>query len=127
MTASSMAMEVKAVTEALQFLASTPYKKAVIVTDSMSTLQKIQKGMLYSDWINLIKRSQLQTITWLFCPAHSGVHGNERADELAGEAETGDQMTLDPPLVLATVKESLRSKRPETSPYTLQLPKEKKS
>ena len=86
MTASSMAMEVKAVTEALQFLATSAYKKAVIVTDSMSTLQKIQKGMLYSDWIDLIKRSELQTIAWLFCPGHSGVQGNERADKLAGTA-----------------------------------------
>ena len=48
LTASSMAMEVKAVTEALQFLATSSYKKAVIVTDSMSTLQKIQRGMLHT-------------------------------------------------------------------------------
>ena len=121
MTASSMAMEVKAVTEALQFLATSAYKKAVIVTDSMSTLQKIQKGMLYSDWIDLIKRSELQTITWLFCPGHSGVQGNERADELAGTAVVGDQMTLDSPLVLATVKNDLCSKRPESTSYTLKL------
>ena len=56
-------MEVKAVTEALQFLATSSYKKAVIVKDSMSTLQKIQRGMLYSDWINLTKGSELLTIT----------------------------------------------------------------
>ena len=72
LTASSMAMEVKAVNKALLFLATSAYKKAVIVTDSMSTLQKIQRGMLYSDWIDLIKGSELQTITWLFCPGHSG-------------------------------------------------------
>ena len=125
MTASSMAMEVKAITEALQFLVTTTVKKAVIATDSMSTLQKIQTGMLYRDWINLIKRSELQTITWLFCPGHSGVQGNERADELAGSAVIGDQMTLDPPLVLATVKEDLYSKRPESTSNTLQLLKEK--
>ena len=120
-----MAMEVKAITEALQFLVTTTVKKAVIATDSMSTLQKIQTGMLYCDWINLIKRSELQTITWLFCPGHSGVQGNERADELAGSAVIGDQMTLDPPLVLATVKEDLYSKRPESTSNTLQLLKEK--
>ena len=50
--------------------------------------------MLYSDWIDLIKGSELQTITWLFCPGHSGVQGNERADKLAGTAVIGDQMTL---------------------------------
>ena len=90
LTASSMAMEVKAVTEALQFLATSAYKKAVIATDFMSTLQKIQKGMLYSDWIDLIKRSELQTIKWLFCPGHSGVQGNARVDEVAGTAMIGD-------------------------------------
>ena len=81
-----MAMEVKAITEALQYLATTQAKKAVIATDSMSTLQKIQTGMLYCGWINPIKCSKLQTITWLFCPGHSDVRGNERADELAGAA-----------------------------------------
>ena len=125
LTASSMAMEVKAITQALQYLATTQAKKAVIATDSMSTLQKIQTGMLYCDWINLIKNSKLQTITWLFCPGHSGVRGNERADELAGAAMIGDQMTLDPPLVLATVKEDLCSKRPESTSYTLQMLKNK--
>ena len=55
LTASSTAMEVKAITEALQFLAKTQAKKAVIATDSMSTLQKIQTVMLYCDWINPIK------------------------------------------------------------------------
>ena len=70
LTASSMAMEVKAITQALQYLATTLAKKAFIATDSMSTLQKIQTGMLYCDWINPIKRSKLQTVTWLFCPGH---------------------------------------------------------
>ena len=125
LTASSMAMELKAVTQVLLFLATSAYKKAVIVTDSMSTLQKIQRGMLYSDWIDLIKGSELQTITWLFCPGHSGVQGNERADKLAGTAVIGGQMTLDSPLVLASVKSELLSKRPESTSYTLQLLKEK--
>ena len=56
LTASSMAMEVKGVTEALQFLATSAYKKAVIATDSMSTVQKIQRSMLHSN---------LTAITWL--------------------------------------------------------------
>ena len=119
-TATSMAMEVKAVTEALSFLAESPYRKAIIVTDSMSTLQKIKKGLLYADWVTLISRSHLQSITWLFCPGHSGVLGNERADKLAGDAVIGDRMTLDPPLVLSTVRADLQSKRPESSSYTLQ-------
>ena len=79
MTASRISIKVKAVAEALQFLATYVYMKAFIAIDSMSTLKKIQKGMLYSDWIDLIKRSELQTITWLFCSRNSGVQGNETA------------------------------------------------
>ena len=126
MTASSMAMEVKAATEALRFLSETQYRKAVIVTDSMSMLQKIKKGLFYTDWWSLISRSQLQIITWLFCPGHSGVQGNERADKLAGDAVTGDLMTLDPPIVLAAVRDNLQSRRPESTSYTLQLLHQKK-
>ena len=54
MTASRISIKVKAVAEALQFLATYVYMKAFIAIDSMSTLKKIQKGMIYSDWINLI-------------------------------------------------------------------------
>ena len=86
-------MEVKAATKALRFLSESSHRKAVIVTDSMSMLQKIKKGLFYTDWWSLISRSQLQFITWLFCPGHSGVQGNERADKLAGDAVTGDSMS----------------------------------
>ena len=40
--ATSIAMEVKAVTEALLFLIESPYRKAIIATDSISTLQNIE-------------------------------------------------------------------------------------
>ena len=46
LTASVIVIAVKAITEALQFLATSAYDKAVIATDSMSTLQKIQRGLL---------------------------------------------------------------------------------
>ena len=116
MTASSMAMEVKAATEALRFLSETQHRKAVIVTDSMSMLQKIKRGLFYTDWWSLIRRSQLQIITWLFCPGHSGVQGNERADKLAGDAVTGDAMTFDPPIVLAAVKDEQGALRAHPTP-----------
>ena len=75
-TASSMSMEIKAVTEALLYLRNSQHRKAVIVSDSMSTLQKVKKKLLYADWIPSIKDSQLQSLKWLFCPGHSGVQGN---------------------------------------------------
>ena len=124
-TASSMAMEVKAATEALRFLSENRHRKAVIVSDSMSMLQKVKKGLLYADWFDLISQSQLQSVTWLFCPGHSGVHGNERADKLAGDAVTGDKLTFDSPLVLSTVRDYLQSTRPETSSHTMKILLEK--
>ena len=60
LTTSSMDMEVKAITQALRWLSTSIYKRAVVVTDSMSTLTKIQKGFLYSDWIKTITDSQIE-------------------------------------------------------------------
>jgi len=94
---SSMSMEIKAITEVLAYLEENVCRRAVIVTDSMSTLQKIRKKLLYVDWISHINASNLHTLTWIFCPGHSGVLGNERADSLAGTAEINNDFTLDPP------------------------------
>ena len=41
-----MLMEVKTITEALRYLQSEQYRRAIIVTDSMSTLQKIKKSLM---------------------------------------------------------------------------------
>ena len=40
-----------------------------------------------------------------FCPGLAGVKGNERADELAGQAEIRGTLTLDPATVLAFAQE----------------------
>ena len=121
LTTSSMSMEIKAITEVLAFLEESAFRRAVIVTDSMSTLQKIRKKLLYSDWVSHINASNLQALTWIFCPGHSGVLGNERADRLAGTAEINNECTLDPPAVIAHVKEHLAAQRPPSSSNTLKL------
>ena len=71
-TTSSMLMEVKAVTEALRYLQSNQLKRAIIVTDSMSTLQKISKEYLYADWVTIIFSSSIEHLTWIFSPGHAG-------------------------------------------------------
>ena len=48
-TTSSMLIEIKAITEALRWLRQEKHRRVVIVTDSMSTLQKVQKEYLYAD------------------------------------------------------------------------------
>ena len=71
------------------------------------------------DGINLIKRSELQTTTTLFCPRHLDVQGNKRSDELPGSAVIGDQMKLNPPLVRATVKKKTSILNVQIVPLTL--------
>ena len=44
-----MLMEIKAISEALKYLQEQRIRKAVIVTDSMSTLQKVKKELMYAD------------------------------------------------------------------------------
>ena len=45
-------MEIKAISEALKCLQQRQCRRAVIVTDSMSTLQKVQKEVLFSDLLS---------------------------------------------------------------------------
>ena len=124
-TTSSMLMEVKAITEALHYLKENQHRRAVFVTDSMSTLQKIQKEYLYVDWVQIITDSVLERLIWIFSPGHAGVKGNERADSLAGDAVIDNNLTLDPPTVLQCITQQLITARPSSSSYTLSLLKDK--
>ena len=124
-TTSSMLMEIKAISEALKFLQQQGIKKAVIVTDSMSTLQKVKKELLYADWFKTLHESSLEKLTWVFSPGHSGVSGNERADSLAGAAVIDNNLTLDPPTVMQCVRQHLEDIRAPSSSHTLSRLKEK--
>ena len=126
LTTSSMLMEVKAITEALRYLQTHQHKRAIIVTDSMSTLQKISKEHLYADWVPIISDSCLERLTWIFSPGHAGVQGNERADSLAGAAIIDNNLTIDPPTVIQCVSDQLIANRPQSSSYTLSLLKDKR-
>ena len=125
MTTSSMAMEIKAISEALEWVTQQEIQHVLIATDSMSTLEKIRCGNLYADWVGLIKQSRLKKVTWLFCPGHAGVCGNERADKLAGTAFVGGGLTLDPRTVINLAKEGLAKKPPDAPSYTLETIVEK--
>ena len=82
-----MLMEEKAVTEALHYLQLNQLKRAINVTDSMSTLQKISVEYLYADWVTIISRSSIEDLTWIFSSGNAGVMGNKHSlavDSLAG-------------------------------------------
>ena len=46
---SSMTMEVKAISEMLEWVKRQAITRVVCLTDSMSTLAKVQKGLLHAD------------------------------------------------------------------------------
>ena len=83
----------------------------------MSTLQKVQKELFYSDWLATLRSSSLEKITWIFSPGLVGVVGNERADILAGSAIIDNNLTLDPTTVLQAVSDHLETTRPPNSSH----------
>ena len=111
-----MATEINAITLALTWLAEQNYTRVVFVSDSLSTLEKIRRKNMHADWTPIIRRSCIDKITWIYCPGHSGVLGNEAADKLAGNApiEVNDVL-FDPQAVIRMVETSLNDKKDDTS------------
>ena len=63
------------------------FSLAIILTDSVSLLQKVKSGMGSSDWHVSMFDIHLRKILWVICPGHAGVkRGNDRADRLAGKS-----------------------------------------
>ena len=89
-TTSSLTMEVETVTHAIQWLVSrreAQIAHAIILTDSMNLLQKVESGMGCPDRHTIMHSLRLQRRLWIYCPGHAGVSGNERADRLASKAD----------------------------------------
>ena len=109
-------MEVEAITRALNWIKRTRSlaNHAVVVTDSQSALRKIEQRWLRTEWLQSIKETRLQAITWIFCPGHAGVKGNEAADNLAGQALIENDIKLDKAEVLKLLTEKLREEEETT-------------
>ena len=70
-------------------------------------LRKIEKCMIRIEWITLLNNAQ--SITWIYCPGHAGVKGNERADVLAGKAlVNGTEIRRDRIELIRAVMDTLR-------------------
>ena len=50
----------------------------IVITDSQSLLRKLEAGWSPPEWQEVTQR-----ITWIYCPGHSGIFVNEKADRLA--------------------------------------------
>ena len=116
----SMLMELKAVTEALCYHREKQHKRAtcIIVSDSMSIFQNIQKENLYMAWMSSVSGSCLRRLILVFYPIHADVN-NERADNLTEKAIIDNNHTLDPATVIQCVTQQLVNFRPESTSYTL--------
>ena len=104
---SIMVMKVKDITETLRWITDEHLTRAIIATNSMSNIQKVERKMLYAIWIELIREGGNVVLNWIFFSGYTGVTGNERADTLSGQAPISGDLTLDPPTVLANVNECL--------------------
>ena len=77
---SNLTMEVEAVAHALHWIAlrgDSQTTHAIILTDSMSLLQKVKNGMGSPDWNVSIADIHLQRLLWIYCPGHARVKGND--------------------------------------------------
>ena len=82
-------MEVEAVTRVLRWIASggdSRTSHAILLTDSMSLLQKVKSGMGSPDWNVSMVDIHLPKLLCVYCPGHGGVKGNDRTERLAGKA-----------------------------------------
>ena len=115
-TTSSLTIEVEAVTHSIQWLASqrdAQITHAIILTDSMNLLQKIESGMGCLDWHTAMHSLRLQRLLWIYCPGHAGVSRNERADRLASTADITSGLQLGRVEVVRGLRDFLNMDRPE--------------
>ena len=109
-------MEVEAITHAIQWLASqcdAQITHAIILTDSMNLLQKVESVMGCPDWHTAMHSLRLQRLLWIYCPGHVGVSGNERADRLANTADMTSGLHLGRAEVLRGLRDFLNMDNPE--------------
>ena len=82
---------------------------AIILTDSMSLLQKVKSGMGSPDWNVLMVDIRLRNLLWVYCPGHAGVKGNDQVDRLAGKATLTSALLLGRSEVLMSLRHYLRA------------------
>ena len=82
---------------------------AIILTDSMSLLQKVKIGMGSLEWNVSIVNIHLRKLLRVYCPGHAGVKGNDRAYRLAGKAALASGMLLGRSEVMRSLRHYLRA------------------
>ena len=81
---------------------------AVILTDSISLLQKVKSGMGSPDWKVLINDIHLRKFLWFDCPGHAGIKGYDWADRRADNATLTSGLLLRRSAVLRSLRHYLQ-------------------
>jgi ribonuclease HI len=55
----------------------------------LTVLAKVELNQLWLELSQLLISFRIVKMTWIFCPSHAGVKGNERVDRLANAAKVG--------------------------------------
>ena len=84
---------------------------AIILTDSMNLLQKMESQMGCPDWHTAVHSLRLQRLVWIYCPGCTGVSGNERAGRLASTADITSGLQLGRAEVLRGLRNFLNMDR----------------
>ena len=80
---------------------------------SMDLLQKMESGMGCPGWLTAMHSLWLQRLLWIYCPGHTAVSGNERADRLASTADITSGLQLGSAEVLRDLRNFLNMDRLE--------------
>ena len=112
-TTSTLTMEVEAVTHAVQWLASQRDTQIIILTDPVNLLQKVQSGVVCSDWHTAMYNLRPHRLLWVYCPCHVGVSGKDPRDRPAGTADTTSGRQLGRTEIFRNLRNFLNMKRPE--------------
>ena len=79
---------------------------AIILSDSVSLLQKVKSGMGSPDWNVLMADIHLRKLTWVYYPGRAGVKRNDRANRLAGKQILTSVLFLGSSEVLRSLRHS---------------------
>ena len=86
---------------------------AIMLTDSMNLLQKVESGMGCPEWHTAIHSLRLQRLLRIYCIGHAGVSGNEQADRLASTADITSGLQPGKAEVLRGLRNCLNTDKPE--------------
>jgi hypothetical protein len=120
-TSSSYRSVCKAMEDASTWLScnSTESDLAVILTDSLSLVSKLQSGQVKKVWLPVLDTISARTEI-MYIPGHAGIRFNERADKLARAAEAfGDLELTDGDIIRVLTEAIIGKKEEEESTFSM--------